>query len=75
MAAVMMSQQLLARAAVDHAQVAVLARTIRDDQHAEIFQMRRWLRTWYGTGWHRGWGGRHQGWAGMGSGMGSGMGW
>jgi uncharacterized protein (DUF305 family) len=61
MSAVMMSQQLLAR-------------TIRDDQHAEIFKMRRWLRTWYGTGWHRGWGGRHQGWAGMCSGMGSGMG-
>ena len=40
MAAVMMSQQLLAHGSADHPQVEDLARTIRDEQHAEIFQMR-----------------------------------
>ncbi len=49
MAAVMMSQQLLARGSVDHPQVEILARTIRDDQHAEIFQMRRWFTAWFGV--------------------------
>jgi uncharacterized protein (DUF305 family) len=48
MAAVMMSQHLLIRGA-DHEQVAVLARSIRDDQHVEIVQMRRWLIRWFGT--------------------------
>ena len=69
MAAVMMSQQLLACDTADHPQVAALARTIRDDQHTEIFQMRRWLHAWYGTSWHHGWNGRHHGWAGTGSAM------
>jgi len=27
----------------------VLARSIRDDQHVEIVQMRRWLRQWFGS--------------------------
>jgi len=52
MAAVRMSQQLLARGSADHADVAELARTIRDAQHAEIFQMQSWLTAWFGTGWH-----------------------
>ncbi len=69
MAAVMMSQQLLARGTADHPKVATLARTIRDEQHAEISQMRRWLRTWYGTSWHNGDNGGQHGWPGMGSGM------
>jgi uncharacterized protein (DUF305 family) len=68
MAAVMMSQQLLARGSADHAQLKTLARTIRDEQHAEIFQMQRWLTAWYDTTWHREWGGSHQGWTGMGHG-------
>ena len=55
MAAVMMSQQLLARGSADHLQLETLARTIRDEQHAEILQMRRWLTAWYGVGWRRGW--------------------
>ena len=63
MAAVMTSQQLLARGSA-RPQVAELARTIRDDQHAEIFQMRRWLRAWFDAGWHPG-----------GPGMGPGMMW
>ena len=52
MAAVMMSQQLVARGLAVHPQVARLARTIRDQQHAEIFRMQRWLRDWYGQTWH-----------------------
>jgi uncharacterized protein (DUF305 family) len=57
MAAVMMSQQLLGRGLAEHPQVDTLARSIRDDQHAEIFQMRRWLSRWYDEGWmmHGGW--------------------
>lgn len=62
MAAVMMSQQLLAHGSADHRQVVALARTIRDEQHAEIFQMQDWLTTWFGASWH-------QGGAGMGPGM------
>lgn len=49
MAAVMMSQQLLMRRLADHEQVAELARTIRDEQHVEIFRMREWLATWFGA--------------------------
>lgn len=49
MAAVMMSQQLLARGIADHSQVDALATTIRDDQHAEIFQMQEWLDEWFGS--------------------------
>ena len=57
MVAVMMSQHLLARGAADHDQVADLARTIRDEQHAEIVQMRTWLAWWSGTDWRGGMGG------------------
>jgi uncharacterized protein (DUF305 family) len=49
MAAVMMSQHLLASRLVEHDEVADLAADIRDDQHAEIFRMRTWLRDWFGT--------------------------
>lgn len=61
MATVMMSQQLLARGLATHAEVAQLARTIRDRQHAEILRMQRWLHAWYGEGWHGGdgWMGGH----------------
>jgi uncharacterized protein (DUF305 family) len=48
MAAVMMSQQLLARELADHAQVAALARSISRSQHREIFTMRQWLWEWFG---------------------------
>ena len=54
MGAVMMSQQLLMRGVADHEQVEVLAKTIRDEQRAEIFQMQRWLRAWFGRGWQHG---------------------
>jgi uncharacterized protein (DUF305 family) len=47
MAAVMMSQHLLASRLVEHDQVADLADDIRDEQHAEIFRMRTWLRDWF----------------------------
>lgn len=57
MGAVMMSQQLLMRGVADHEQVEVLAKTIRDEQRAEIFQMQRWLRAWFGGGWQHGMGG------------------
>ena len=50
MVAVMMSQHLLWRGA-DHEKVAALARSIRDDQHAEIIQMQRWLAQWLDTAW------------------------
>ena len=65
-AAVMRSQQLLAHRSAGHRQVATLARTIRDGQHAEILQMQRWLAAWYGASWRRGWSGSVQGWSGMG---------
>ena len=57
MAAVMMSQQLLARGLAEHPQVATLARSIRDDQHAEILRMSRWLNDGHPGGWrgHGGW--------------------
>lgn len=54
MGAVMMSQQLLVRGVADHEQVADLAKTIRDEQRDEIFQMQRWLRAWFGAGWKHG---------------------
>ena len=58
MAAVMMSQQLLARGVADHEEVEELAATIRDEQHDEIFQMQEWLRDWFRSaapmpGWGR----------------------
>lgn len=49
MAAVMMSQQLLARGAADHEEVRDLARRIRDQQHREIVRMRDWLSDWFGV--------------------------
>jgi uncharacterized protein (DUF305 family) len=61
MVAVMMSQHLLLRG-TDHEEVADLARSIRDDQHAEIIQMQRWIAQWFDTDWR-----------GMGLGMGLGM--
>ncbi|GAB3785778.1 DUF305 domain-containing protein [Nocardioides ungokensis] len=56
MAAVMMSQQLLVRGLATHSEVAHLARNIRDQQHAEIYRMQRWLHGWYGETWHGGYG-------------------
>lgn len=53
MAAVMMSQHLLLRG-TEHQEVATLARSIRDDQHAEIAQMHRWLRQWFDADVRRG---------------------
>lgn len=53
MVAVMMSQHLLWRG-TDHDEVAELARTIRDDQHAEIIQMQRWLAQWFDVDWYPG---------------------
>ncbi|GAB2453673.1 hypothetical protein GCM10027062_37830 [Nocardioides hungaricus] len=72
MMAVMTSQQLLWQG-TDHDQVAQLARSIRDDQHAEIVQMQRWLAQWFDTDWRGamgcgGWSGQASGW-GMGPGM------
>jgi hypothetical protein len=71
-----MSQHLLWRG-TDHEDVAQLAGKIRDDQHAEIIQMQRWLAQWFdidwrhgmgmGTGWGM-WSGEGSGW-GMGPGM------
>lgn len=61
MAAVMMSQHLLWRG-TDHEDVAQLAGTIRDDQHAEIVQMQRWLTEWFDIDWRHG--------MGMGTGLG-----
>ena len=48
MAAVMMSQQLLARDLAEHPEVAALARSISRSQHREILTMRRWLWEWFG---------------------------
>ncbi|MGQ0480295.1 MAG: DUF305 domain-containing protein [Pseudonocardia sp.] len=50
MAAVMMSQQLLVRGDIEHQELVGFARTVRDAQHAEIFQMRRYLGAWFGGG-------------------------
>ena len=48
MVAVMMSQHLL-RHGVEHAQVAVLARDVREGQRAEILLMRSWLASWFSS--------------------------
>jgi uncharacterized protein (DUF305 family) len=48
MGAVMMSQRLLMGGVADHEQVEVLAQTIRDEQHTEIFQIQQWLQEWFG---------------------------
>lgn len=63
MVAVMMSQHLLWQG-TDHEEVTDLARSIRDDQHAEIIQMQGWLSDWFDVDWG----------PGMGMGMGMGMG-
>lgn len=47
MAAVMMSQRLLMQDLAEHDEVAELAESIRDEQHAEIFQMQEWLQEWW----------------------------
>jgi uncharacterized protein (DUF305 family) len=47
MAAVMMSQQLVAGDLAQHPEVVPFAEQIRDSQHAEIFQMRGWLTYWF----------------------------
>ena len=49
MGAVMMSQQLLMSGVANHVQVKALAKTIRDEQHDEIWRMQQWLRTWFAT--------------------------
>lgn len=73
MAAVMMSQHLLRAGVADHDEVADLARSIRDEQHAEIIQMQRWLAAWFDADWRHGMGmqgGTHMGMhAGMQMGM------
>ena len=51
MAAVMSSQHLVMRDEDEHPEVARLARSIRDDQHAEMVRMQRWLREWFGRSW------------------------
>ncbi|WP_162795877.1 DUF305 domain-containing protein [Nonomuraea lactucae] len=51
MVAVMMSQQVLMHGRIQHPQIADLARTVRDSQHTEMFQMQRYLADWFGTGW------------------------
>jgi uncharacterized protein (DUF305 family) len=48
MAAVMMSQQVLARGLARHQQLVPFATTIRNDQHAEIRRMATWLSDWFG---------------------------
>ncbi len=48
MAAIMMSQRLLMYGRAEHEQVAAFARTVRDEQHREMFQMRQWLADWFG---------------------------
>jgi uncharacterized protein (DUF305 family) len=48
MAAVMMSQQLLAGDLAEQPEVVPFAEQIRDGQHAEIIQMRGWLVDWLG---------------------------
>lgn len=68
MAAVMMSQQLLMRDLAEHQQVQVLATRIRAEQHAEIFQMQRWLGDWFDGRDGGMFGGMHGG--SMGPGMG-----
>lgn len=50
MAAVMMSQQLVAGDLAEYAEVIPFAEQVRDNQHTEIFQMNRWLADWFGEG-------------------------
>ncbi|MGH9003248.1 MAG: DUF305 domain-containing protein, partial [Acidimicrobiia bacterium] len=51
MVAVMMSQQLLMHGPIPHQEVAGFARTVRDSQHAEIFQMQQYLADWFDGSW------------------------
>lgn len=48
MMAIMMSQQLLMHGGAQHSEVAGFARTVRDDQWAEVGTMRRYLVQWFG---------------------------
>ncbi|MFI7644371.1 DUF305 domain-containing protein [Nonomuraea sp. NPDC049400] len=48
MVAIRMSQQLLASGRGEHAEVADFAAKVRDTQHTEMFQMRRYLADWFG---------------------------
>ncbi|MFI7644274.1 DUF305 domain-containing protein [Nonomuraea sp. NPDC049400] len=52
MVAIRMSQQLLASGRAEHPEVADFAAKVRDTQHAEMFQMRRYLADWFGE-WGR----------------------
>jgi uncharacterized protein (DUF305 family) len=54
MMAVMMSQHLLVAGSAEHGRVDGLAESIRDEQHVEIMQMRRWLAEWFDVGWRHG---------------------
>jgi uncharacterized protein (DUF305 family) len=74
MVAVMLSQHLLWRGP-DHDDVAQLAWSIRDDQHAEIFQMQRWLGQWFDADWRGGMGRGMGSSQGYGAGKGPGMTW
>ena len=74
MAAVMMSQQLLWHG-TDHEEVAQLAQAIRDDQHAEISQMQRWLAQWFDAAVRHGMGSVMDGGMRSGSWMGEDMMW
>ncbi|MEV1174473.1 DUF305 domain-containing protein [Nonomuraea sp. NPDC049784] len=60
MVAVMMSQQLLSPGRAQHGEVAAFAAKVRDDRHAEISQMQRYLADWFG-GWSMPCGGRSAG--------------
>jgi uncharacterized protein (DUF305 family) len=48
MAAVMMSEQLLARVRVEHEELEDLAASIRNTQVQEIRQMSLWMDRWFG---------------------------
>ncbi|WP_171074070.1 DUF305 domain-containing protein [Nonomuraea basaltis] len=48
MMAIMMSQQVLRHGEVQHSEVAAFARTVRDDQWAEVRTMRQYLVQWFG---------------------------
>ncbi|MFF5213108.1 DUF305 domain-containing protein [Streptosporangium sp. NPDC000396] len=47
MAAMMMSQRLLARGLAEHGEVASFARAVRDTQRAQTFRMQQWLASWF----------------------------
>jgi uncharacterized protein (DUF305 family) len=70
MAAVMMSQQLLVQGRIQHPELTEFAARVRDSQHAEIFQMQRYLADWFDGTWRMPYG--H---GGGGRGPGGMMGW